>query len=141
MTRLAHYISATWPPLILTLIAAVTVWLSPWLWLTVLGIFAVILALLDAKARYREFRTLRGYFLDGNMVHSSHMVRRMRPSFCGRVAAAAAAASVRATFARSTRDFYFDQGYRPWHVFPDNAFTMKSPFLRPSFWARVVGLN
>ncbi|MGX7875104.1 hypothetical protein ACVDG5_022395 [Mesorhizobium sp. ORM6] len=35
--------------------------------------------------------------------------------------------------------YYKALGYRWWHVIPDGAFGIHSPFLKMSFWASVVG--
>ncbi len=42
---------------------------------------------------------------------------------------------------REARNLVAKWGYKPWHVFPDKAFTRHSPFLKPRFWRSVLGLR
>ena len=132
---------AIWPPLFLALVCLAVLVLSPplWLGLTALGGFSILC--LDAAARLRQYKDLRRVLQAAKGLTGRGLVefRRARASWCTRSAALAAAQAE--GLGREARNLVAKWGYRPWHVFPDKAFTRHSPFLKPRFWRSVLGLR
>lgn len=147
LLRLVRYqiwsLRATWPPLLLCLTALSLAWLSA----PVLPVGSVLLAtgaailVFDAAARLRQAELIRAEIehigcLDGSALS---VFRQARASWCSRRAALAAASA--AGQGNAARQLVAKWGYRPWHVFPDHAFTARSPFLRAGFWKSVLGMR
>ena len=93
----------------------------------------------DSPARHREFRVLRHSvrIAEGLTGEALARFRAARTTWCSRRAAIAAAHAE--GFGADARALVTSWGYKPWHVFPDRAFTRASPFLKPSFWLSVLG--
>ena len=134
-------LSATWPPLILALGCVLILALSPPLWLAIGAAGGLLVLCLDALARHRQYRDLRRVFRAARGLTGQGLVefRRARSSWCTRRAALAAAHAE--GLGRDARDLIARWGYKPWHIFPDHAFTRRSPFLKWRFWRSVLGLS
>ena len=132
---------ATWPPLLLLSGALLVALVSPFAWVSVLGGLGVLLLCLDSVARLREFVRLRTVFVHVGAIEGRALAefRRSRTSWCSRRAAIAAAHA--AGVGDQARQMIREWGYRPWHIFPDRAFTPNSPFLRVNFWKSVLGIE
>ena len=132
---------ATWPPLLLLSGAVLTMMASPVVWLSVFAAFGALVLGLDSVARLKEFVRLRALFEQAGAIEGRALAefRRSRSSWCSRRAALAAAKA--AGLGQQARDQVRAWGYRPWHVFPDRAFSTRSPFLRVNFWRSVLGLS
>jgi hypothetical protein len=132
---------AIWPPLFLALLCLAILLVSPplWLGLAALGGFGILV--LDAAARLRQYKDLRLVMRAARGLSGRALVefRRARTSWCTRSAALAAAQAE--GLGREARRLIAKWGYKPWHVFPDRAFTRHSPFLKPAFWRSVLGLR
>lgn len=136
-----HALGPVWPPLLLALGCILLVLASPFLWLDGLALVTIGVLCLDTLARHREYRALRLALrrARGLTGPARILFRRARSSWCTR--RAALAASQAEGFGREARALVGKWGYRPWHVFPDGAFTRRSPFLRFAFWRSVLGLG
>ncbi|WP_300552030.1 hypothetical protein [Maricaulis sp.] len=147
LLRLVRYqiwaLCATWPPLLLCLLALGLAWLGA----SALPAGSVLLAtgaailVFDAAARLRQAEMIRAEILciGGLQGSALKVFRQARASWCSRRAALAAASA--AGQGRTARELVEKWGYRPWHVFPDHAFSARSPFLRAGFWKSVLGLR
>jgi len=135
------FLRATWPPLLL---AAECIVISrfhdAWWWWFVCLLGAVLLCF-DSLARHREFLSLRHSvrLARGLSGEALARFRAARSTWCSRRAAIAAAHAE--GFGADARALVNDWGYKPWHVFPDRAFSLRSPFLRSSFWLSVLGVR
>lgn len=138
--RLGAAISSVWPPVFLAVCCLALAAFSPFLWLSLLALAAFGLLCLDTMARYRDYLTLRRAMRQarGLTGPARALFRRARSSWCTRRAALAAAYSE--GFGAEARALVGKWGYKPWHVFPDGAFSRRSPFLRFAFWRSVLGL-
>jgi hypothetical protein len=132
---------ATWPPLLLAVGAGVVGLIVPIWWLSVLSALAVIVLLFDCLARDRQFRELRLALRRAGGLSGQALARfrKARNAWCSRRAALAAATAE--GLGLEARNLVDEWGYKPWHVFPDGAFTARSPFLRRDFWFSVLGLR
>ena len=132
---------ATWPPLLLLGSALIVALASPYLWLSVMAVIGVFVLSLDSAARLREFVRLRAVFQRVGAIEGRALAefRRSRTSWCSRRAAIAAAYA--AGLGDQARQQIRAWGYRPWHIFPDRAFSAQSPFLRVNFWKSVLGIT
>jgi hypothetical protein len=132
---------AVWPPMLLAGSAALIGWFSPWLWLSFLAVVGVLVMLLDTLARHRQYAHMRLALRQagGLTGHALARFRKARTAWCTRRAVMAAACIE--GFERESRQLVRDWGYRPWHVFPDGAFSQRSPFIRLGFWKSVLGLS
>lgn len=137
----AWSLRATWPPLILAAGALLIAAIAPWVWLSVLGFAGAALLLLDSWARHRQYAALRLALRRAGGLTGAALVRfrKARTSWCTRTAAIAAAQAE--GFGAESRSMVQAWGYKPWHVFPDRAFSVSSPFLRLGFWRSVLGLG
>ena len=134
-------LKATWPPLLLATGALVIAALSSWVWLSIMGILGAGLLLVDMIARQRQFLAQRLSLRRAGGLSGEALARfrKARTAWCSRRAAMAAAHAE--GFGEDSRRMVRSWGYKPWHVFPDRAFTASSPFLRLSFWRSVLGLS
>jgi hypothetical protein len=132
---------AIWPPLLLAGSAALIGWLSPWIWLSALAAIGVMLMLIDSLARRRQYARMRIALRQAGGLTGPALARfrKARTAWCTRRAVLAAAYIE--GFGRESRALIRDWGYRPWHVFPDGAFTARTPFIRLGFWKSVLGLS
>lgn len=134
-------LGAVWPPLVLAVLAGAIGVLAPFIWLKIVAVIGVFLLITDTIARHRQFEELRRALrrAGGLTGHALARFRKARTAWCSR--RAALAASFAEGFGRESRELVHSWGYRPWHVFPDGAFSMRSPFLRLGFWKSVLGLS
>ncbi|MAK64189.1 MAG: hypothetical protein CMF75_05505 [Maricaulis sp.] len=132
---------AIWPPLLLALACLAILALSPPLWIGLAALAGFSILVLDATARLRQYRDLRAGLRAARGLTGRALVefRRARTSWCTRSAALAAAQAE--GWGKEARALVSRWGYKPWHVFPDKAFTRHSPFLKPRFWRSVLGLR
>lgn len=132
---------AVWPPVFLAASALALAFVSPWLWLSVLAGTGVVVLLFDIRARHKQYADLRRALRRAGGLTGEAMARfrKARTAWCSRRAAIAAAHAE--GFGRESRAAIQHWGYRPWHVFPDRAFSLQTPFLRVSFWRSVLGLS
>ncbi|WP_300542344.1 hypothetical protein [Maricaulis sp.] len=139
--QLSWLLRATWPPLLLAGGCLAVLAVSPPVWIAALACAGLALLTCDALARHRQYRDLRLVVRAAQGLSGGALIefRRARTSWCTRRAALAAAGAE--GFGRDARRLVEKWGYRPWHVFPDRAFTRHSPFLRRGFWRSVVGLR
>ena len=131
------HILPIWPPLVLAglnLAAALTIHM--------VFVFGLVLAVLDANARYVEYRQLRfllrsnkEFFgvdmpINGGAVGSQ--VKRMLKSWCGRNA------DYYALTHEGLNGSMVYANHRWYHVFPDGT---PRVFFKKSFWINVIGLR
>lgn len=84
----------------------------------------------DARARYAEYRELRGNF-------SCRKVVKMRRSLCQRMAAIAASPDM-----KTTVTLYYNMGYRWYHILPDGSYSLKdNVYLKPSWYLTLLGIK
>jgi len=135
------FFRATWPPLLLAVCCMALVRLHAPLWWGGLCVIGAVLLCLDSLARHREFRALRHSvrLARGLSGEALARFRAARSTWCSRRAAIAAAQAE--GFGADARSLVSGWGYKPWHVFPDRAFSLRSPFFRSSFWLSVLGLG
>lgn len=132
---------ATWPPLLLAGLAILTSLILSNAWIHAMAAAGVLVLFFDSAARLRQFERVRHLIrrtggLEGRALRE---FREARSSWCSRRAAMAAAAAE--GFAVEARELVAKWGYRPWHIFPDRAFSRRSPFLRLAFWKSVLGIS
>jgi len=139
--RVLWYLRSTWPPLVLALVCLLASLLHTSLWWGVACGVGALLLIADSLARHREFRALRHSVRAacGLTGEALARFRAARSTWCSRRAAIAAAQAE--GFGLDARALVVGWGYKPWHVFPDRAFTINSPFLRLAFWQSVLGLR
>jgi hypothetical protein len=135
------FLRATWPPLCLAVVCLTLSRLQMPVWWGVLCVIGALLLCTDSLARHREFRALRHSvrLARGLSGEALARFRAARTTWCSRRAAIAAAYAE--GFGTDARALVDDWGYKPWHVFPDRAFSLRSPFLRLSFWQSVLGIR
>ena len=135
------FFRATWPPLALSVLVSAIAWFSPLLWLDILSLLGIGLLTLDTFARQKQFSDLRLELCraGGLTGHALARFRKARTAWCSR--RAAIAASFAEGFGEESRLLVHEWGYKPWHIFPDGAFTKRSPFLRMGFWKSVLGFS
>lgn len=125
------YVRALWPPYVLlglSLIASYHLfWLEP----------LVIIFLIDVTGRTRSYRKLESFksvMKSCSRIDSIPYFPRMwdayGKSFCGRNV-------VIAVFPLASW-YYYNQGYRWYHLFPDGTFRMNSTLLKPAFWRNLL---
>ncbi|WP_323761342.1 hypothetical protein [Maricaulis sp.] len=133
------FVRATWPPLLLAVGCLALSRVYEPIWWAGLCVAATILLCLDSAARHREFRRLRHSVRKARGLSGEALARfrAARTTWCSRRAAIAAAHAE--GFEDDARALVSGWGYKPWHVFPDRAFSFNSPFLRASFWQSVLG--
>jgi len=123
---------ALYPPVLLLL---VTILLS--VTVSLIFILGSVIALLDIKARYIEYKRLRTLILEDAYSSRIHKeVVRMQYSWCSRVAAIAAC-SYDSELMLTQSSYYYKKGYRWWHIFPVGA---PRCFFKISFWKKVIGI-
>ncbi|MGI9401515.1 MAG: hypothetical protein ACR2O0_09695 [Rhizobiaceae bacterium] len=126
---------AYWPPLALfavdfvVLLAAV--YFSIW-WVAAIMAIACIIMLFDVQARMKDYNFALGHISAGRKPDRVAGILRM--SWCCRMACVAAADTFDGKSGTKVREYYRDQGYRWYHIFPDGTFTLETPFRYLSFW-------
>ncbi|WP_291844202.1 hypothetical protein [Maricaulis sp.] len=135
------FLRATWPPLLLAVGCLSLSSLNAHLWWGLLCLAGAGLLCFDSLARHREFRVLRHSvrIAEGLTGEALARFRAARTTWCSRRAAIAAAHAE--GFGADARALVEGWGYKPWHVFPDRAFTRSSPFFKPAFWLSVLGVR
>ncbi|OLF73063.1 hypothetical protein AWH62_08925 [Maricaulis sp. W15] len=135
------FLRATWPPLVLAVCCALLSLVHAQLWWGLVCLGGASLLCFDSVARHREFRALRHSVrvAKGLTGEALARFRAARSTWCSRRAAIAAAHAE--GFGADARALVDGWGYKPWHVFPDRAFTFGSPFFKPAFWQSVLGLR
>ena len=142
LSSLSHQtrgLRATWPPLVLLVMAlSVAVFVPVWP-LRLLAALGVFVLSFDVRARFMDYRRIRVRIArSGALIGAARtQLRSSSTSWCTRRAAIAAAYAE--GLGHEAHALVKQWGYRPWHVFPDGAFTTHSPFLRISFWKSVLG--
>jgi len=126
---------AVWPPLSLialdiALLGAVF-WLGWWP-LAVPLLAGLAILVFDTAGRARDHASAVAFLSQGG--DPRLIAKSCQFSWCGRVACQAAADSVGARAGGAVRRFYAVRGYRWFHIFPDETFTLRSPFLSGRFW-------
>lgn len=128
-------LKALWPPI--TLIAADIALMVPLYWLGFDLLFAGLaigLAILvfDMRGRRMDYRNALYHIRLGR--DPSRVAKSYQFSWCGRVACQHAAWAVGNETGAAVAGYYHENGYRWFHIFPDNTFSPKSPFLSLRFW-------
>ena len=85
----------------------------------------VILMIFDARARYKDYLYLE------DKRFSEAMCARFGHSWCGR-------GVCEYVWPEEATKYYYDRGYRWYHVFPDGA---PWSFFRLDFWKSVIGVR
>lgn len=132
---------ATWPPVLLFVLAVLVAFSVPVPWLSGLVLVGACVLIFDSLARHRQFAALRLVVRRAGGLSGEALAqfRQARRSWCSRTAAMAAADAE--GHGRQARHLVREWGYRPWHVFPDGAFRRRSTFLRLDFWKSVLGIS
>ncbi|MAC88955.1 MAG: hypothetical protein ACJA0K_000748 [Maricaulis maris] len=141
LRRSLWYLRATWPPLVLAATCLLASLLHASVWWGVACATGALVLVIDSLARHREFRALRHSVRAacGLTGEALARFRAARSTWCSRRAAIAAAQAE--GFGLDARALVTGWGYKPWHVFPDRAFSLNSPFLRLAFWQSVLGFK
>lgn len=103
---------------------------------------AAFVGILDARGRWLEYQSVLKFLsaIDGVYVCAwKRELRRHRYSWCQRRAACCAFDD--RGIGSWAREHLHSIGYRWWHVLPDGTFTRRSPYLRRSFWASLLGMK
>ncbi|MCG6859098.1 MAG: hypothetical protein LJE67_13655 [Salaquimonas sp.] len=98
------------------------------------GLFALggIILVFDMRGRRFDFRNVRNYLDAGH--EPAQVAKTYQYSWCSRAACHAAASTIGDEAERAVAAYYRDNGYRWFHIFPDNTFSLNSPFLKLRFW-------
>ena len=144
---------ATWLPTLFTFcmwVATLITWGTMW---SLVFIVATLLGMADVRARVRDYVTakaqlgccrIRGpiwtpsyyYVVDHKKVRA--FLYRYRTSRCQRNAASCAAYDV--GLGNLGREYFYELGYRWYHVLPDGTFSKKCPYFRITFYRNLLGL-
>jgi len=92
----------------------------------------VILALLDARARWTDYQWLVNALTRFGQAKYSRLIAPFRHSWCQRTVAYFALR--RFGRGRDARGYFHARGYRWWHVLPDGTFSLGCPYLHPTFY-------
>lgn len=95
--------------------------------LSLLAVFIGFIFVMDAAARLSMYLY---YATTDRVLNSLRVMMNCRKSFCSRQVAIA-------LYGKVAQKFYSEMGYRWYHVLPDATFSLKTPFLRFSFWKAV----
>jgi hypothetical protein len=128
-------LSALWPPVALLAADLMLLGVAAYYRLTVpAALFAVGFAVLafDIRGRIHDFHSARTHLKRGR--NPARVAKSFQFSWCGRVACQSAAFAVNAAIGARVARYYRISGYRWFHIFPDNTFTLSSPFLTVRFW-------
>lgn len=136
---------AVWPPTTLSAASASLAYISSSSTVLVaVFLFGAFILLLDAKARFGEFKKAHREFSGSPLPcvgRISYIAHQHRTSWCSRTAITwAARLSGDQIAAETVTDYYRYLGYRWWHLTPDHTFTRNSPFLKVSFWKSGFGI-
>ncbi len=127
--------SAIWPPvalLIAAIAATIVTWLIGWWPITAIGVPGSAILAFDIRGRMIDYRHAHRHFSLGR--DPVRVAKNYQMSWCGRVACEKAAVSAGAEPGDAVKKYYRDSGYRWFHIFPDNTFSLQSPFLSLRFW-------
>ncbi|MCB1462978.1 MAG: hypothetical protein KDJ90_11255 [Nitratireductor sp.] len=123
------------PPASLIGLAVLLTSLSLWMgWEIIAGLFTLggLILVFDMRSRRRDFHNVRGYLDSGH--EPAQVAKIYQYSWCSRAACQAAASLAGEEAERAISGYYRENGYRWFHIFPDNTFTLNSPFLKLRFW-------
>lgn len=126
---------AVWPPILLTavdLLVAVPAWMLGWWPVVLLLVIGAVVLFFDMRGRGLDFRNAHRHLTLGR--DPARVAKTYQYSWCGRVACRAAAIAAGPGHGEAVIDYYRANGYRWYHIFPDNTFTPNSPFLTLRFW-------
>ena len=129
------HLRAILPPLTLIGVAltlAAGCWLLEWPIFAGLFLLGAVILIFDTRGRRKDFHNARNYLARGH--DPSQVARTYQYSWCSRAACRAAASLSGAGADQAIADYYRDNGYRWFHIFPDNTFSRHSPFLKLRFW-------
>jgi len=102
------------------------------LWLFAPLAALVVLALLDARARWTDYLWLIGALHRFDRARYRRLIAPFRHSWCQRTVAYFALRKFGR--GRDAIGYFHTLGYRWWHFLPDNTFSLGCPFLRSSFY-------
>jgi hypothetical protein len=128
-------LKALWPPISLIL-ADLALMVLAYFWIP--AAFQLLLAgglailIFDLRGRQLDFRAARRHFENGR--NPARVAKSYQFSWCGRVACQHAAWAAGKETGGEVASYYSENGYRWYHIFPDNTFTLQSPFLTLRFW-------
>lgn len=92
----------------------------------------IVVLVFDMRGRCRDYHNALHHLGRGR--DPARVAKSYQFSWCGRVACQAAANAAGNPAGRAVEYYYRENGYRWFHIFPDNTFTLKSPFLTLRFW-------
>jgi len=101
-------------------------------WLFAPLVALVVLALLDARARWTDYRWLVNTLRRFDQTRHLRLIAPFRHSWCQRTVAYCALREFGR--GRDARGYFRARGYRWWHFLPDGTFSLGCPYLRPSFY-------
>ncbi|MBI9035314.1 MAG: hypothetical protein JEZ03_12660 [Bacteroidales bacterium] len=99
-------------------------------WFTAFIFSISVLAELDVRSRYQNYKQLKDQFYENGF--QSRIVKPMIKSRCQRDAALLAASEL--GYKDKLRGYFYQQGYRWYHVLPDFVFDYPKFILSPYFW-------
>ena len=106
------------------------------MWLTFPFLIGGTVFMLDMMARLQDFFVLHTKAFQGAGSNNYYKtLELMRYSKCQRNVAIAASCNP-----NITRSYYYDSGYRWYHLFPDKTFSKDSPFIKLAFWKKTLGI-
>ena len=126
---------AVLPPVLLIILAfvlAAAAYRLDWIFLAALFLFGAVILIFDLRGRLFDFANARKYFSDGHKPRD--VAKTYQYSWCSRAACRAAASLAGEVHEKAVHAYYRDNGYRWFHIFPDNTFSLNSPFLKLRFW-------
>lgn len=126
---------AVWPPILLTaldLLAVLPTWILGWWPLALLLGAGALVLIFDIRGRGLDYRNVHRHLSQGR--DPARVAKTYQYSWCGRVACRAAAIEAGRAHGDAVEAYYRENGYRWFHIFPDNTFSLNSPFLTLRFW-------
>lgn len=127
---------AVYPPLSFSgSLVPVMYWSSGWVYVVV-GIL-LIFALLDVRARYKDYKVLKEKLRFAKVSSWKRIAARYKHSWCQRQVAIQAFSDMGQEW--FALDYYRRLGYRWYHLLPDNTFNKNSPYFKLAFYRKLIG--
>lgn len=129
------HLRAILPPLALigvALVLSAICWWLDWPFLSALFLLGAVILAFDTRGRRKDFHNARDYLARGH--EPAQVAKTYQYSWCSRAACRAAASHAGEIAEQAVDSYYRVNGYRWFHIFPDNTFSLNSPFLKLRFW-------
>ena len=136
MRKVLISLQAIYPPLLLGALTLLVVFCglgSYYTFFRYLGAIGSLLFFTDAFNRFKGFKRTVKRIREGSHSHES-ILHINRKAWCTRESTIAAFKVVSKKNYKKGRKYYKKMGYRAWHIFPENTFTKKSPWMKKKFY-------